>query len=331
MATPNIYDYESSVEIPLMSERRVAMLKALHRKDVNGRAALTRLLYDFAREDLQSSVPHNTRTVKAMMKEVLQDEKRRNVQQLLAAMHVDVIEALINNTVGNKYASDPTFPAKCYEKGEVTGVYVNTVLRNDEPKFFTGEELNSVCDFMQRYSDMTHPDESAEIDATSGKPSEPYWMRSESTQLFITMMRSRVPADPEERKIRQIQSPLEVGFATDIQQRLTHYCAANLENCEAPWALFISCLRMMNLNVNIVQAAVLLIWRDDMKALGKILVTMLSQSMVSDGGFNGYLAGISKGKNKEKGYHNMAYTAERKSVFERQSTLDAIAELEDFW
>src|ERR1700721_1634819 len=92
--------------------------------------------------------------------------------------------------------------------------------------------------------------------------------------------RVRLYLDPTDI-VRRAQSPLEVSFSTNLEQGAKqHNLNSNLASSTKPWALTLSCLEVMSLPSKVICVPILQIWSDEQRAIGKILVTILSGVLV---------------------------------------------------
>jgi hypothetical protein len=153
------YDFSESAEIPHISEASRGMLLAL---DEGGALALWEEICNSAIGKYWGS---NERANAAMSKVVNDMNGERRMLQLLISMPTDLIRALILNTVGMKYKSCRDFRKMIAKIGGEAGIYVNTLIRDDQGRWLTRKELEAYRSMVSRYMECREGDQEAyEID-----------------------------------------------------------------------------------------------------------------------------------------------------------------------
>ena len=235
---------------------------------------------------------------------------------LLHTIHPDVIEALIDGTLGYKFATDDTFRSKCYKEDSLAGVYAVSVV-SYSGRGMSRREWESVKEMMIRYNEGLHRDlttsgsreeydcafEAARIErayrrseqdliviARDTKAGERlFFVKSEVLNAFIRNldMRMSEELDPSGHH-RQLQAPIYVGCSTNIHKRVNAHdpMANNLTGSAALPTLLHSCLKVLDIQTRHVCVPILKIWDKDTLDIAEVLVTYLAGSMVKDGGLN---------------------------------------------
>lgn len=92
--------------------------------------------------------------------------------------------------------------------------------------------------------------------------------------------------------IRQIQTPCQVGCATNLLTRSSaHDPQTKMKTSSTYLTLTVSTLEAMGLKQNVFQIPILKVWRPNQLGLAEIFITMLAGSLVWDGGLNRIKAG----------------------------------------
>lgn len=327
-------NYAPNVRVPVLTNRMKTMLGALKN---GGIVELMEAMYLIAEEDYELSDPKrmggNKKSLRSSMGTMLEDRDsgRKDALDLLKSMHIDVIRACIDNTLGYRYKTSPEFRKLFYEVDARSGIYGYTILLEGE----SGEFLNSVQ--LQLLSKKIYsyartdgkPDnlEAIEIDRVYGgvnfdpeptRRGERAWITSYHTKGFAnkTFILSKKLAERamsnEEGVLPQFQSPMAVGFSKNLDSRISeHAVDSTLLNATKPWVLMLSILKVMGINISPVSIVLLKIWKDEHRALGEILITMLTSSLVDDCGYNPKQAGGNMGPNQGPEYYGL----EERSVF----------------
>jgi hypothetical protein len=99
-------------------------------------------------------------------------------------------------------------------------------------------------------------------------------------------LRADIRVDPS-GKVRQHQSMLLVEYGLGIASGLKqHDPLQGLTETSSPHALVQSCLKFLNIEVDTYTIPLLKVWEAGQLQLGKILITYLAGSLVTDGGLN---------------------------------------------
>ncbi|KAF4637801.1 hypothetical protein G7Y89_g279 [Cudoniella acicularis] len=140
-----------------------------------------------------------------------------------------------------------------------------------------------------------------------------YWIDADGlTDIFCKKMLDRCNKDLHTSgKIPQIQTPIEAGCAVKLSARMpAHHEWGGLEGTALPWGLLLSCLKVAEIEVITYSTPIFKIWNHDQFGLAEILITMLTGSMVRDGGCNPKQPGTNPGRDI-----SYTYEAEKKEVF----------------
>jgi len=86
---------------------------------------------------------------------------------------------------------------------------------------------------------------------------------------------------------RQKQSVIQVGCSGNLDRRMNdHEPLADLSRSSHSWALLCSCLKKLKIRFEPVCLPIVKVWKPDQLKLAEIMITMLSGSMIWDGGLN---------------------------------------------
>lgn len=126
---------------------------------------------------------------------------------------------------------------------------------------------------------------------------ERWWISADNkTRLFLESQSHRINKQDPAGKTRQIQSPMEVGCAVELQVQMTSQGkGSGLNLATKPWGFMLSCLKYMGMDTDIICLPVLKIWKKEQLLKGEVLITMLCSSLVEDGGYNTEQAGTNSG------------------------------------
>lgn len=69
---------------------------------------------------------------------------------LLRSMPKQVIEAIVDNTIGHKYATDPEFAALFSERDSCAGIYLNTFVVKSTKKGLTANQWKDLHAMISR-------------------------------------------------------------------------------------------------------------------------------------------------------------------------------------
>ncbi|KAM0145915.1 hypothetical protein ACHAQE_011011 [Botrytis cinerea] len=306
--------YAPTAEVPILNPRRRRMLHALFD---GSRQDFMMNLYKIAEEDLAVPQGNQRYSKRGFLTTMIEDRDSGELDmlKLLLTMSTDVLESLILNTIGSKFQLDPEF-RKHFSKMENSGIYLNTVMSGTVPgKGLNGREWAVVTAMMSRYirsrgviitnnstaAQRDDADEASSIDNAFGsrppldiRNNESYrghrnWLNSgQTTETFRRNLtqRSNLALDPTQR-VRQTQSPIEVGLSHDMATRIKcHHPESGLRNTVKTWGLFLSCLSVAEIEFTVVSIPVLKVWNRSLIGKAEILITFLAASSFDEGGFN---------------------------------------------
>ncbi|ATZ53989.1 hypothetical protein BCIN_10g00180 [Botrytis cinerea B05.10] len=306
--------YAPTAEVPILNPRRRRMLHALFD---GSRQDFMMNLYKIAEEDLAVPQGNQRYSKRGFLTTMIEDRDSGELDmlKLLLTMSTDVLESLILNTIGSKFQLDPEF-RKHFSKMENSGIYLNTVMSGAVPgKGLNGREWAVVTAMMSRYirsrgviitnnstaAQRDDADEASSIDNAFGsrppldiRNNESYrghrnWLNSgQTTETFRRNLtqRSNLALDPTQR-VRQTQSPIEVGLSHDMATRIKcHHPESGLRNTVKTWGLFLSCLSVAEMEFTVVSIPVLKVWNRSLIGKAEILITFLAGSSFDEGGFN---------------------------------------------
>jgi hypothetical protein len=329
--------YNSTAQIPDMNPRRRLLLEAF---DTGSIMDLLNTLYKLAEDDLYASLPGRhaqKRTAKASMEIMLHDRNsgRRDMLALLLSLPRPVIEAIILNTIGTKYATDAEFRKLFYRKDASAGIYLNTALKTST-QGFQGNDwrwiqwrirsyVNHANVIINAHSPQGDRDAAAEAYAIDNAYRARqvqgmfrtsiglrYWLGTPEartkTEMFREKMKDRVRPDLDPSlSTHQLQSPVEVGLAHyDLANRMAdHHPQSGLYRTVKPWGLFLSVLKGIgHQSPEVISLPILMIWDAELLMKGEILITLLGGALVEDGGFNPTQAGCSGRRQPAESYQN---------------------------
>jgi len=342
--------YLPTAHIPDINPRRRELIEAF---DTGSMVDLLNTLYKLAQDDWYSSLRGGhtqKRTAKASMEIMLRDRNcgQRHMLALLLSLPRPVIKAIILNTIGTMYATDPEFRKLFYKKDASAGIYLNTALKT-ATQGFTASDWKEIkqsvqcyienegvvirADTLQWYKDAAN--EACGIDNAYGIRQVPgrqfrsnlgnrYWLGSADARakmmIFREKMNDRIrPELDPSLSINQLQSPVEVGLAHyDLAGRMAdHHPNSGLHRTVKPWGLFLSILKYFEEPAEVISLPILKVWDVELLMKGEILITLLGGALVEDGGFNPTQAGCS-GNRAPAG----SYKEELKEVFQENNWLD---------
>lgn len=306
--------YPPTAEIPVLDTRRRRMLHALFD---GSRQDFVMNLYKIAEEDLAVPQGNQRYSKRGFLTTMIEDRDSGELDmlKLLLTMSTEVLESLILNTIGSRFQLEPDF-RKHFSKMENSGIYLNTVMSANVPgKGLNGREWATVTAMMSRYirshgviitnnstaAERNNADEASSIDNAFGtrppidiRVNEPYrgnryWLNSgQTTETFRRNLtkRSNPALDPTQR-VRQTQSPVEVGLSHDMATRIKcHQPESGLKHTVKTWGFFLSCLSVAEIDFDVVSIPVLKVWNRSLIGKAEILITFLAGSSFDEGGFN---------------------------------------------
>jgi hypothetical protein len=254
--------YEAIAEIPSMPPRRVTMLKALH----SGNGSLLPLmecLYNIAEKDLSQMPAKDSRSVRDSMNKIVQDRDTGNLVafDLLKSMSLETIEACILNTMGARMLLDPAFKEKVYKIATTYSIYINTAVHNrPSRRFLNSNDYDRLGQMILNYAQskgIQGDQQAVAIDCAfwntaiqrgnSRQGERRFISGSNKTKTLRNNFKQLRRRDLDfEGRIERTQSPMEVGFSTNLSNRTKdHGLDSNLRRSTPPWALTLSCLRAM--------------------------------------------------------------------------------------
>jgi hypothetical protein len=318
-------DFIPNVRVPVITPRMKMMLTAL---DNGGIVELMEVMYSVAETDYELSDPSRAgghhKSLRGSMEVMLKDREvgEYNVLDLLKSMHINVIRACIDNTIGHRYRTSAEFRELFHEVDSCSGIYGYTILVEGEAgEFLNSNQIKVLSRKIEGYGrseGMRNNNEAVEIDEVYGgvdfdpvptRNGARLWLNpahtpgyQNKTVLLGTGLRNRTKIDAV-GTTPQFQSPMAVGFSNELKKRMSHHAISmHLTNTTHTWGLVLSVLKVMNINVAPVSVVLLKIWNDKHRALGEILITMLTSSLVEDGGLNPKQAGMNLGPHKHVDY-----------------------------
>lgn len=317
-------DHSVNVRVPVLTTRMKLMLQAL---DNGGILELMEVMYNIAETDYELSDPRRAgghqKSLRGSMDIMLKDrEGDKYVFDLLKSMHVDVIRACIDNTVGHRYKTSVEFRELFHDVDSCSGIYGYTILVEGEAgEFLNSNQIKVLGRKIESYGrsvGVSNDREALEIDeAYGGADFDPVptrngarrWLNSahtpgyqNKTVLLGMAMQNRTKADAV-GTTPQFQSAMSVGFSNDLKKSMgEHAVSTSLTNATHTWGLVLSVLKVMKIKVAPISVVLLKIWNDKHRAIGEILITMLTSSLVEDGGYNPKQAGMNLGPRKRVDY-----------------------------
>jgi len=134
-----------------------------------------------------------------------------------------------------------------------------------------------------------------------------------NAEIFSDKLELRITLDQEDT-IRQLQAPIYVGCGHHMQTRLgAHDPLTNMSQSAKSWFLFLSILTAMGILFETVRLPIIKIWEQGQLKMAEILVTMLSGSLLVDGGLNQ----SQPGNTTMKGNNDAVYQEAIKQLFIR--------------
>lgn len=322
--------YQPTAEIPVMGTRRKAMLQAL---DNGSLIDLLNVMYTFADQDYRASLPGahaQKRTAKASMAMMRHDRDsgKRDMLKLLHAIPKPVIRAVIENTIGHRYVTEPGFKDHLSTADpRSSGIYLNTILvEGTGGRSLSANEWRDVRDLILRYqsgagilisnvspatekanANVANQIETAYATATGYtkigiSAGQRHLINSHGkTNVFYERLGDRVK-HAFDLDTRQLQCPCEVDLSHDLPDRMKdHHPASGLRITVKTWSLVLRALKVLEIPVQPVSIVILKVWdKGIMILLAGISVTMLASAPVEDGGFNPTQAGGSAVSDKTR-------------------------------
>ncbi|THV54776.1 hypothetical protein BGAL_0020g00300 [Botrytis galanthina] len=271
----------------------------------------------------KTRAPNSNVIARASDKIVEDFEGAQECIKLLHTVHSDVIEAIITNTIAYRWATDPEFRKLTYPRDNLSGIYlVCFSTEGREGEYLTSLENERLEDNMESYlrSEKTvvpddAPDNSEDVKiAEKAAKIERYSIGRETHQnklrrdtragiRQLTFFRQELsvrklkeyricPTLDPTGNIRQIQTPCQVGCATNLLTRSSaHDPQTKMKTSSTYLTLTVSTLEAMGLKQNVFQIPILKVWRPNQLGLAEIFITMLAGSLVWDGGLNRIKAG----------------------------------------
>lgn len=142
-----------------------------------------------------------------------------------------------------------------------------------------------------------------------------YWLsQPKKVEIFIANLRrihrAQLARDPS-GKTAANQSPIEVGCSDVISTHIgAHSLKSDLTGSTKLWGFMLSCLKVLKIKIHIVTLAILKVWTPEQINLGEILITVLTGSLVEDGGYN-----ISQAGTKPQLMKTVSYDQEFEEIF----------------
>jgi hypothetical protein len=322
--------YQATAEIPHIGDLRKRLLRVY---DTGSRVDLLLEAYAIAEEwHYASTRPAGfiakKRSMKASMESMLDDwdECEYIMLRILLCIPWPLIGSLILGDIGSKYVTDPIFRSLFYKTDNTIGVYVNTIMvKNRGGGSLTAAEWMQVrkmiADYMRDVNVPTtalspqplraRAEASKQIDDAYGsrntadfdtlKGDRYFYNRNGGTRAFWESLQARVRPDLDPTNaIPQKQSPCEVGLSSDLKKRMAnHSTSSKLTMSPGPWGLVLSCLKVKGIDAEVISLPIIKAWESNMATMGEILITLLSGSMVEDGGYNPSQPGVNKCKEPE--------------------------------
>ncbi|RDL36328.1 uncharacterized protein BP5553_05680 [Venustampulla echinocandica] len=313
------YRVERTPEMPCWTRRQWRMLDILRcdgstTEDLM--AEVMRLMVETNDELLKREVDYDTPRVKKSTDRMIEDyEGEKQATSLLRSIPKPIVEAMIEGTIGHRYATDPEFARLFMVKDGCPGVYLNTFVVKGTGKGLNSNQWYDLYQMMNRYlegqgcvidenstSDMkNNADEAARIEQAYSNKSVDYFremtrsgkraftqQRRNQDLRFCRLLLNRICHDLDRSgEISQLQSPTQVGCSQNLASRMGQYSpACGMRNTPQLWALTIKCLAVMKVEVEHISVPILKVWRHDHLPLAETLVTELASSMVEYGGLN---------------------------------------------
>lgn len=235
----------------------------------------------------------------ASSKQLFDDSKSQQpvVANLLASLHPEVIKALLRNDIIWRYKTNQEGLRDLLPNREKSpGIYINGfVVENKARQFLSPMEIVNVVAMLDEYLESPYSDNCREIDdallGENGKTQPNRWLYDSIGKFRDTLIKRCGPNldDKVDDHINQRQGPVHVGYAADVDKRLTEYMTdpSILNNKTAKaYALFLSICRVLEIKLTPVGFPVLALLNDEHRKLGEIVVCRLAGSMQEFGGFD---------------------------------------------
>ncbi|KAL2065367.1 hypothetical protein VTL71DRAFT_3037 [Oculimacula yallundae] len=304
------YSYEPTAEMPLRPERQTNLLKTL-RSPAGCLDDVVEVLYTEAHM-LNSTGQGAYRACE----ETLEDhDTTREMPDLIKLIPRRVLEALIDNTIGHQYDTDPDFRKLILSLDATAGVYINTFVVRGRGKGLTAEEWENLQTMERVYMegancivDDTSSDSEKQRALVAARIEQVGNIHKDmETALKATMAGHRVliqkkgkgnafRAGLDDRinyeldptgKVHQLQVPVLVGCSKHLNSRLPKYHPkVGMKNSPLVWRLTMSCLHEIGLDIKIISIPILKVWSAVQLSLAEIMVTNLAGSLIEQGGFN---------------------------------------------
>ncbi len=137
-----------------------------------------------------------------------------------------------------------------------------------------------------------------EGDVTDGRRK----MAFEHSKAFLRMLQERaVDGSDEKEQINLHQFPLQIRSSSSMTEGMATNCPIDgLKKSAKVYMLLLSCMKELKIPFVTTQQSVLKVWMEGMLQLGEIMVTMLSGSLIIDGGLNAAAVGTPANFDPEK-------------------------------
>ena len=145
------------------------------------------------------------------------------------------------------------------------------------------DEVRSVQHFIEDTPRYERPRFGGQPPAMPGTPRD----MSKNIRHLIAMFEKRCVGGGENEEIVQWQAPMMVGNASNLRRRINdHFADTSMSATPKLWALTISCLRMMDVPVQVQVAPLFCAWEMDQVDLGEVLGTIIGGTLLPGDGFN---------------------------------------------
>ncbi len=244
--------------------------------------------------------------------ELLENDHHRGkfIPSLILSMNPLVLQSVLLGTI----AKDSMDPNRAWPLESGPGVYaVGIKVQNRNGGFLTSIEMDLLADGCDEYAEawetskLPRPRQHLIRFASSvDLQIRPRYANTEflaissdadadRIRVFAQRLRHRAAAarrvDPTGNTI-QMQTPLYVGCATNIQQRIKAYSGKpNFKSMNKVLGLVINLLWKMDLPCEAVPKSVMPVWNSDQLTVAERLVATLASSLVAQDGFNAIQAG----------------------------------------
>jgi hypothetical protein len=247
--------------------------------------------------------------VQTALKALIDDhgpQGKQHCLNILRNVPKEVIRAIVDNTIGHRYATDPSFRELIPETDESAGVYLNTFVDKATGKGLNSNQWNEMVGMMGRYlssedviinenstpEQIAEADEAAAIERACNPRHRSLETFKESTYAGTRVLRQPLgnTADTFHERlaervcldldpyglVSQLQSPVQVGCAINLGLRMMAYDrVGGMESVPKTWGLLMSCLFVMGVDVQHVSIIILQIWEHDQLTLAETLLTLL--------------------------------------------------------